>query len=449
MGNTLTLKHTSKKVVFVVFLFVILLLLQLISNMKPEVKLGMATWNLWGNVTFDANLNQAQPYSQGSIPNSTTDGLKNILIWNNPERLETAIFGLGHEPFIEHQCEVSECAVYDKKSSNRPFEEYDAIIVHMLFLELHHLPNFERTNKQQRFIFFTQEPPPMMPIQISNIENVFNWTMSYKLNSDIQLLYGRITPGPTAPRTSQELQKLIKETHLPSTMNYSVNKTRPVVWMVSHCSTDSSRDTYVQELRRFIPVDVYGRCGNLSCNRDEKTWISHPQCYVTLQKKYKFYVSFENSICNDYVTEKFFEIMKHDMVPVVYEGANYSKIAPPHSYINALEYTPQKLAQYLQILHENDTLYNEYFWWKSHYNVEVGWEQMAGHGFCDLCKKLHQDQLTNKYYPELVSEWHPNTQCRRLISWVAVNGTPLNSPFVFLIDFLVAVTIILIQNFSD
>ena len=64
--------------------------------------------------------------------------------------------------------------------------------------------------------------------------------------------------------------------------------------------------------------------------------------------------------------------MKHDMVPVVYEGANYSKIAPPHSYINALEYTPQKLAQYLQILHENDTLYNEYFWWKSHYNVEVG-----------------------------------------------------------------------------
>ena len=58
MGNTLTLKHTSKKVVFVVFLFVILLLLQLISNMKPEVKLGMATWNLWGNVTFDANLNQ-------------------------------------------------------------------------------------------------------------------------------------------------------------------------------------------------------------------------------------------------------------------------------------------------------------------------------------------------------------------------------------------------------
>ena len=292
MGNTLTLKHTSKKVVFFVFLFVILLLLQLISNMKPEVKLGMATWNLWGNVTFDANLNQAQPYSQGSIPNSTTDGLKNILIWNNPERLETAIFGLGHEPFIEHQCEVSECAVYDKKSSNRPFEEYDAIIVHMLFLELHHLPNFERTNKQQRFIFFTQEPPPMMPIQISNIENVFNWTMSYKLNSDIQLLYGRITPGPTAPRTSQELQKLIKETHLPSTMNYSVNKTRPVVWMVSHCSTDSSRDTYVQELGRFIPVDVYGRCGNLSCNRDEKTWISHPQCYVTLQKKYKFYLSF-------------------------------------------------------------------------------------------------------------------------------------------------------------
>ena len=421
MGLSVKFKRKSKKFVFFVLLFLILLLpFQLIVNMKPEVKL----FNLWGILTFGADLSHARPNSQANKP-SSDDGLKKILIWNNPERLETAIFGLGHEPFIKHQCEISECAVYDKKISNRPFAEYDAIIVHMLFLELHNLPNFERINKQQRFIFFTQEPPPMMPIQISSIENFFNWTMSYKLDSDIQLLYGRITPGPSAPRTNRELKKFIKETSFPLAKNYSINKIRPVVWMASHCSTDSSRETYVQELGRFIQVDVYGKCGNLSCHRDDQTWISDPQCYITLQKKYKFYLSFENSICNDYVTEKFFEIMNHDMVPVVYGGANYSKIAPPHSYINALEYTPKKLAQYLQMLHENDTLYNEYFWWKSHYNVEVGWEQMARHGFCDLCKKLHKDELIDKYYPELVSEWHPNTQCRRLISWVPVKSTTL------------------------
>ncbi len=37
-------------------------------------------------------------------------------------------------------------------------------------------------------------------------------------------------------------------------------------------------------------------------------------------------------------------------------------------------------------------------------------EQMAKHGFCDLCKKLHQDEGVTKYYPELVSEWHSKTQ---------------------------------------
>jgi alpha-1,3-fucosyltransferase len=136
-----------------------------------------------------------------------------------------------------------------------------------------------------------------------------------------------------------------------------------------------------------------------------------------VEEKYKFYLSFENSICTDYATEKFFEILKHNMIPVVYGGANYSQIAPPHSYINALDFTPEKLAVYLKLVDSNDTLYNEYFWWKDHYEVEAGVEQMASHGFCDLCKKLHQDQGVIKYYSELVSEWHYNTQCHQFTSW--------------------------------
>jgi len=136
-----------------------------------------------------------------------------------------------------------------------------------------------------------------------------------------------------------------------------------------------------------------------------------------LEEKYKFYLSFENSICVDYVTEKFFMILKYNMVPVVYGGAKYNEIAPPHSYINALDFTPEKLAQYLKLLDSNDTLYNEYFWWKEHYEVEAGVEQMAGHGFCDLCKKLHQEEGVIKYYYELVSDWDPERNCKTFSSW--------------------------------
>jgi alpha-1,3-fucosyltransferase len=109
--------------------------------------------------------------------------------------------------------------------------------------------------------------------------------------------------------------------------------------------------------------------------------------------------------------------MNHDMIPVVYGGANYSQLASPHSYIDALEFTPEKLAEYLMRLDADDTLYNEYFWWKDHYQVEAGVEQMSRHGFCDLCKKLHQDDGVIKFYPELVSHWDPKTQCKYFNSW--------------------------------
>ena len=73
-----------------------------------------------------------------------------------------------------------------------------------------------------------------------------------------------------------------------------------VGWMVSHCNTNSKREDYVRQLQKHIQVDIYGGCGNLShCPRD-KHWISEPQCYDMISRKYKFYLSFENSFCKDY-----------------------------------------------------------------------------------------------------------------------------------------------------
>jgi hypothetical protein len=60
---------------------------------------------------------------------------------------------------------------------------------------------------------------------------------------------------------------------------------------------------------------------------------------------YKFYLSFENSVCDDYVTEKYFNILKYNVIPVTFSGVNFSAIgAPPHSSINVLDFgSPKKL----------------------------------------------------------------------------------------------------------
>ena len=100
----------------------------------------------------------------------------------------------------------------------------------------------------------------------------------------------------------------------------------------------------VKSLQNYMPVDIYGHCGTYKCPEDM-------DCFHRISDNYKFYISFENSLCKDYVTEKFFQAMSHDILPIVYGGADYSEIAPPKSYINVLpEYeNPKDLASFLTV----------------------------------------------------------------------------------------------------
>ena len=350
--------------------------------------------------------------------------IKTILVWNAPQRPEVLIFGTGHDAFVRHNCPVSDCELVNSpyQFPERPITSYDAILFNINDqYGLARRPKFRRPF--QRYIFFTQEPPPALKDQnLASYRRFFNWTMTYRNDSDIRLLYGRIRPifsdSQTAEKVRQDIWRTSRQHH-PFSKRKRKKKKKLAAAMISHCHTDGRREDYIRQLKKHIPVDVYGWCdesglgSGLRCDTHELL-TSSPECYDMLDKHYMFYLSFENAICADYVTEKFFQVIdgRRRIVPVVYGGADYRQLAPPHSYIDALRYEPSRLAQLLRQLAANETLYEEYFWWKGHYVVESGLQQMVRHGFCDLCQKLHQDDLQHRSYGSLMPKWHPG-RCYR------------------------------------
>jgi alpha-1,3-fucosyltransferase len=99
-------------------------------------------------------------------------------------------------------------------------------------------------------------------------------------------------------------------------------------------------------MQKYINVDVYGKCGNLTCTGKDG--------FEALAGKYKFYLAFENALCPDYVTEKFFRALMLPIVPIVMGGDNYKKLQPPGAYIDVNNFhSVRALTEYLTYLDEN------------------------------------------------------------------------------------------------
>ncbi len=132
--------------------------------------------------------------------------------------------------------------------------------------------------------------------------------------------------------------------------------------------------------------------------------------------QYKFYLSFENSLCEDYVTEKFYNVLRHGGLPVVNGGIkveDYHGIAPPHSFIHVNDFASvEDLAKALEGLSRDASAYGDYFWWRQYYSVRSQ-EGIAEEAQCKLCEILNLDgglvQSPNDY-SNFKAYWH---RCRK------------------------------------
>ena len=317
-------------------------------------------------------------------------------------------------------CEEDRCQItFDK--SLRNFS--DAVLVHMggTYNPAFNIEETKRNRPStQRWVFYTKESPGMIPVG-SRADGVYNWTATYRQDSDFFVPYGSYVPLQVQTRPAGgditddqvpfDMRTKTAEDfaeHVDENVNYAKGKDKMATFGVSnHCNQGGARFAFVRALMKHIQVSLYGKCATMF--ESNNTWKCprhmgqiDNDCVEEIQR-HKFYLAFENSLCVDYITEKYWRnSLERGLVPIVLGGAPYSpEQVIPGSFINAADFDSVKdLADYLKYLDKNDTAYNQYFQWKTKYKV-VKYEFWL----CQLCKALHDPTKPAKIYHKMSEFW--------------------------------------------
>ncbi|BFZ08091.1 hypothetical protein BsWGS_11130 [Bradybaena similaris] len=300
-------------------------------------------------------------------------------------------------------CKVNKCTMTNDRSL---LDESDAILFHVgalwNFWRGSSMPSSRRPD--QVWILYNVEPPTRVPLNLGQFPGVFNWTAWYRRDSDVPVGYGGYHRYPLP--VSLKFNKSMKP-------NWARENTRFSAWMSSNCYDYNRRQRLIAELKAHLgkDLDLYGKCGGKRC--------PETICYDTISN-YKFFLTFENANCRDYITEKFWAALLRRQVPVVFGGASaddYKKIAPPHSFIHVNDFRDTKhLVDYLYYLARNETAYNEYLDWTT--EMDIYSELTARRKWwCDLCEALHDESRPAQVYTD-IRGWVQDDVCPQ---WTVAN----------------------------
>ncbi|KAL7633868.1 UNVERIFIED_CONTAM: hypothetical protein RMT77_015829 [Armadillidium vulgare] len=332
---------------------------------------------------------------------SIEEGWKDILVWSSGSSPKTSYESLFIR-LTSGECEESRCKI---KFGKIFATDVDAILfrandVTNVQNKKFHLPNLRTRNSDQIYVFYTMETPNQLQINYLRAfpENFFNWTMGYRLDSDVYEPFGRVSKKDKKGEIKRVTQNELQEKKM-------------AVWISSPCYFQLSLkiEHFLNSLSSLISVENLGKCSEESCKTVNRKKIygrelDESNCDGEIQN-YIFYLALEKPFCTDYISERIFKAWKYGAIPVVFGEANYSSIAPPNSYIDSKDFDSiSKLAEYMKKVASNSSLYNQYFKWREAYEVDVGIPNKPL--ICDLCKKLHdQDKKRIKKSYANIYDW--------------------------------------------
>ncbi|KAG0377141.1 Alpha-(1,3)-fucosyltransferase 11 [Mortierella sp. AD032] len=299
------------------------------------------------------------------------------------------------------------------------YDDVKVIIIHASSFKPKDVPNLDDIKSGSKaLVLNTLEAPSAFQIK-SQWTDIFTHRWSYSFGTaDFVETYFRAGRGPGSFIDTI----LAKPVHTIQEKNTFRNELAPIAWIVSSCTSENGRRFYIKQLLKYINIDIYGHC------MTNKDWPNHadgkPFSDREIVARYKFYLSIENSNCDDYVTEKIERPYAVGVVPILDGPKDYSRFLPTnHSSIRLDEFaTPEQLAIRIHQLDQDDAAYSKYLDYKELRTTEPPtpiesflspkllesfdtppgkWGSDEWGASCGVCKLAH-DMAEGNYQPKVM-----------------------------------------------
>lgn len=187
-----------------------------------------------------------------------------ILMWSHP---------FGFNPDLHNCPPIPNVSICDFTYDRNNLHKVDAIIVHQFEVEDSKIRNF-KYYPEQFWFWYNLEPYYNLKINLKLMNNIFNFTISFRRDSDIYVPYGVLIT----------LNKQHDKIKIPK-------KDKLVCWIVSNQRKGLKRNEIYNDMSKYIHIHKYGSGSLYAPPGSEKKIIS--EC--------KFYLSFESSNQTDYI----------------------------------------------------------------------------------------------------------------------------------------------------
>ncbi|KAK7083835.1 hypothetical protein SK128_014577 [Halocaridina rubra] len=363
-----------------------------------------------------------QSFRSGRVPR--------ILLWADPGKEIFWTSQLTHvkDGLCPLPCDIT----FDLKQTNAS----DAILIYLRNAKnsASVISDLGPRDPTQPWIMLTFEAPTLAnsihKTKYKTFNGLFNRTMMYRRDADVKLPHGFIV------RRGVDAASLPQSWVIPPVMDAGSQDRKLAISFISNCkSTTSNRLQYVKNVQKYAPVDLFGKCGDKKCGHsmyvDHKYDPIKDPCLKMAGESYLFYFAFENAFCNDYATEKVYNLLHYPIVPVVRGHADYSMMLPPNSYIDANTYSPKELAERLLHLQTHPKEYQEYLEWRKYYQAStIGGERT----FCHLCARLYDPDFYDHQTIDDFEDWFEfKSQCdeaerKDILKWLLLS--PMGGTYV-------------------